>query len=72
MKAKVIGLLVTLSIVVPLLAGVAARTSERVSEKHMVSGWQPQGRRPWGWLDSMRSRHVLAMHGSSHPQGLRP
>ena len=66
MKAKIIGLLVTLSIVAPLLAGASARTAKRVGERHILSGWQPQGRRPWGWFDP-GSRHVLA-NTASHPQ----
>ena len=39
---KMIGLLVTLSIVAPLLAGVSACTSKAAWEKYVVSGWQPQ------------------------------
>jgi len=50
--------------------------SERSTEKHLTSmthkkamtsrgrdGWQPQGRRPWGWLD--RGEAILALSSRS-------
>ncbi len=66
MRAKVIGLLVTLSIVAPLLAGVSACASAKAWAKQVVSGWQPQGQRPWGWF-GRDAGHVL-LNAASHPQ----
>jgi hypothetical protein len=37
-----------------------------VCEKPAFSGWQPQGRRPWGWLDPGSKQ--IAVHRTSHPQ----
>jgi ferredoxin len=42
------------------------RPAKRVGNKPMSSGWQPQGRRPWGWLDP--GRRQTPVHGRGHPQ----
>ena len=33
---------------------------KRVCEKQASSGWQPQGRRPWGWLTLIPGRSPFA------------
>jgi hypothetical protein len=38
----------------------------KVCEKSAFSGWQPQGRRPWGWLNP--DGRQIAVHRTSHPQ----
>ena len=41
-------------------------SSQRAREKPTSSGWQPQGQRPWGWLDS--DHGPILVHRACHPQ----
>ncbi len=42
------------------------RSTKGAGGKPMSSGWQPPGRRPWGWLDLRRGR--TPVHGAGHPR----
>ncbi len=43
-----------------------AASTGRTQEKSTSSGWQPQGRRPWGWLKPGRGQTLVPRAG--HPQ----
>jgi hypothetical protein len=76
MKAKIIGLLVTLSIVAPLLAGIPARTSEKPAEGRVhfapVHVYLDSGDRPLAaYQFELRARtgqiKIVGVEGGEHP-----